>query len=924
MMLMTSKSQIIEDEPQINNISEDLTFKRRELIENFATSKKVSILQGALSETSILEYELFKTSEFIESYTRVIDEYFQNVFATSSIARQITVSGYPFALIALGGYGRAEQCVHSDVDILILFEKKLPTNTESLVKEIIYPLWDAKLETGYAVRTIKECLTMAWEEFDILTTMLDARFICGASHIYSMLMEKFRTRLSKKYIQISLNRLIEQSHKRYIDYGDSTYLLEPNLKSGHGGLRDYHTILWYARIVADIKCRRDLERYGFLSHDEFNTLENSLLFIWNIRNMLHYISGRKCDQLHFEHQVELAKLSGFNDKNGHKAVETFMGELHSKMDFIKQINIMLTEDIQLSKRARLFTSIKRSTNYKGVVIRERRLEFDTVEMIPHQPELLLKIFVESGRLKKPLSIEARRIVGEFAYLIDDNFRQNNQNVEAFEQILYSSLWEFNVLNVMLTTGLLAKFVPEFSFIFNKIQYNQYHLFPVDKHSIRCVQVINSFREGNNDSTLSNTLYADIYKELRNRKTLMMAALLHDIGKADPAEEHSERGAEIARKIVVRFGYSQSDVEEVVFLVRNHLFLIKIATRRDISDEETAVFCASQIEKVSVLKKLYLLTVADSIATGPKAWNGWTEALLRDLFMKVMGVLKNRELATKKAAKAIQKKKEEVLELNQNGYQEITFKHKEDSVTRYTKWDETLLLQELDSMSRRYLLYVSAQEIISHLNLYRQLANRDFLWKVTSDNDSDIRTITICGKDKPGFYSKLAGVFFLNGLNIVGSQAYSFGSNTALDIFKVMPPKDKIFENEKWEKAEKDLQQALNDDAFLERLKDKLPKVISPKYGQIPIPNKVRIDNKTSSFFTVIEVFTFDFPGLLFAITNALYKLDLDVRVAMVATKVDQVVDVFYVKAVDNGKIDDIKRQDEIKSAILEALPLITN
>ncbi|MBF0377892.1 MAG: HD domain-containing protein [Desulfamplus sp.] len=915
----------------MDNDSAELIFKRKELIEQFVNRKEFN---------SIYIQEL----DFIEPYTRIIDEYFQNIFAKSKIAKEMTLKGNPVAIVALGGYGRAEQCVHSDVDILILFEKKLPDNTEALVKEIVYPLWDAKLETGYAVRTIKECLTMAWEEFDILTTMLDARFICGGSHIYSILMEKFRTKLTNRYTHTSLNRLIEQSQKRYTDYGDSTYLLEPNLKSGHGGLRDYHNIVWYARIVSDIKCRRDLEHYGFLSHDEFKTLENSLNFIWTIRNMLHYIAGRKCDQLHFEHQVELARILGYKDNNGHKAVEIFMGELHSKMDFIKQINLMLTEDIQLSKRARIFTALKRATNYKGIVVRERRLEFDPVEMIPHNLDLLLKIFVESGRLKKPLSIEARRVVGEFSYLIDDKFRKEPSNVEAFEEILSYSLWEFNVLNVMLTTGLLAKFIPEFSLIINKIQYNQYHLFPVDKHSIRCVQVINSFRESNtksskldkisgslsqnisssfDESNHQNHLYAEICKELRNRKTLLMAALLHDIGKGDPAEEHSERGSEIARKIVMRSGYSQADIDEVVFLIKNHLFLIKIATRRDISDEETAVFCASKIEKIALLKKLYILTVADSMATGPKAWSGWTEALLRDLFMKVMGVMKDRELATKKAAKTIQRKKEEVLELSSS------IALREDSYSNdSTKLliDEAKLLKELDSMSHRYLLYVSAPEIVSHLNLYRQLQNRDFLWKITSeDNDnSEIRTITICGKDKPGFYSKLAGVFFLNGLNIVGSQAYSFGNNTALDIFKVMPPKDKIFEKEKWQKAEREFQQALNDDSFLERLTDKLPKTIAPKSGHIPMPNEVRIDNETSSFFTVIEVFAYDFPGLLFAITNVLYKLGLDVRVAVVATKIDQVVDVFYVKAIDNGKIDDPKRQEDIKSAILEALPLITN
>ncbi|MBF0199787.1 MAG: HD domain-containing protein [Desulfamplus sp.] len=885
--------------------------------------------------------------DFLESCTMLLDDYFQEVIAGSVAARKMAFSRSPVTLVALGGYGRGEQCVHSDVDLLILFEKKVPASTEELVKEILYPLWDARLETGYAVRTIKECLSMAWEEFDILTTMLDARFICGSSPVFFQLMEKFRNRLSRKYVQTSLNRLIEQSRKRYEDYGDSTYLLEPNLKSGHGGLRDYHTILWYARIISDIKSRRDLERYGFLSHDEFATLEGSLGFIWHIRNILHHITGRKCDQLHFEHQNEVAHRLGFKGRDTHRVVEEFMGDLHSRMDFIKQINIMLTEDIQLSKKARFFTSLQKPTQYEGIVIRERRLDFESMERVPGEPELLLKIFVESGRLQKPISIEARRIVGEFAYLVDDTFRKNPSNVEAFEKILSTSLWEFNVLNVMLSTGLLVRFIPEFGAILNKIQYNQYHLFPVDKHSIRCVQVINSFKGKKIDP--AHEFYATVYREIKGRKLLLMAALLHDIGKGDPEREHSLRGAEITRKIMTRSGYGRAEVEETVSLVRLHLFLIKTATRRDISDEETAIFCAGKIQKIGLLRKLYLLTVADSMATGPKAWNDWSQALLRELFLKTAEIIKNRDVATLKTSRIIEKKREDVMLLADSlmekqlmgkknrgiwgkGADRDAQDHNHGHINGYTHdldgavWNRESLLKILDSLNHRYLLYASPQEIMEHLELYRNLKEKggDFLWIVTSEKGSDIRTVTICGIDRPGFYSKIAGVFFLNGLNILGSQAYSLIDNWALDIFKVMPPKDRLFENEKWEKAERQLHQAIKDDSFLDRLKDRVPAVITTVFGQSDMPNRVQIDNEASSFFTVVEVFTHDFPGLLFVITDNLYRLGLDVRVAMVSTKIDQVVDVFYVRYADNGKIDDPEDGIRIRDSILDALPSVKN
>ncbi|MFH1152534.1 MAG: [protein-PII] uridylyltransferase [Pseudomonadota bacterium] len=837
-----------------------------------------------------------RNPDFIEEFSGCLDDYFHSVFEKSTTAHRLMTSGNPVALVALGGYGRQEQCIHSDVDLLILFEKKIPDTAAELVKELLYPLWDVRLETGYAVRTINDCLCMAWKQFDILTTLLDARFICGSSPIYSQLMEKFRKALSRKYMQKSLSSLVEHGEKLHTAFGDSTYLLEPNLKSGHGGLRDYHTLLWYGRIISDIKQRRELEQYGFVSHDEYQAMKKSLEFIWTIRNMLHYVTGRKCDQLHFEHQIEMAKLMGFREENGHQAVESFMGELHSSMEFIKQINLVVTENVLINKKIIKSLRISRPTNFQGIEIIDRRLNFTSMEMVPRNPELLMRVFVESGRLKIPLSIESRRIVGEFKHLVNARFRKDPANVEDFEKILAYSLWEFNVLNVMHSTGLLEKFIPEFSLIANKIQYNQYHLFPVDKHSIRCVQIVNDLK--------NKPFYAEVYQEIRNRRILLMAALFHDIGKGDPASEHSEKGAQITRTILTRIGYKPGEIEDTEFLVRHHLFLVKTATRRDISDEETAVFCANRIQKVGTLRMLYLLSVADSMATGPKAWNEWTESLLRDLYIKTLSILKTGELSTSKALKTVQQKKDEVLALAIPG------------------WDPTQIQKDLDTMSQRYLLYVPPKEIVEHISLYRKMGDRNYLWKIHQEPNSDIRTVTICGRDKPGFYSKLAGVFFMNNLNIIGSQAYSWGDNIALDIFKVMPPRDRIFESDKWEKAGAELDRALTDDTFLDRLQEKLPRRLTPESGQIPRPNQVRIDNDTSRFFTIIEVFTHDFPGLLFAVTNTLYRQGLDVRMAMVATKVDQVVDVFYVRSVNDEKILQPDRVEAIKRAILQNLPEI--
>ena len=855
-------------------------------------------------ETLIQEFLAGESMDFLKSLTSFLDEYFYTVFEKSISARKMVVSGNPFAIIALGGYGRKEQCIHSDIDLLILFDRSVPPEVETFVQELLYPLWDARFEVGYAVRTIEECIDMSFERFDILTTVLDARFICGASLVYSSFMETFRSRLSGKRLKDTLNYLFEHGEKRLKDFGDSTYLVAPDLKSGFGGLRDYHTLLWYSKIKSNIKFRRDLEYYGFLSNFEYASLEDSLTFIWDIRNRLHHITQRKCDTLHFEYQAEMATLLGYKNKAGQPDVERFLGELHGKMEFLKQLNQITFEDILSSRKIKKESANPKPTKTEGLVIKNRRLYFANTVAILQKPDLLLKIFLESGQTKIPLSIESMRVVSEFCHLVTDEMRTDPHCVKLFKRILTLSYWEFNVLNVMLSTGILERFVPEFSAIVNKIQYNHYHLFPVDKHSIRCVQVINSFKESG--ATKMKSLYAGVFKDIRNKNVLLVAALLHDIGKSDPAKEHSKRGVKIAGPILDRLGFNPTERADALFLIQHHLLLAKTATRRDIFDEETAVSTANTICKIRLLRMLFLLTVADSKATGPKAWNDWTENLIKDLFLKTMGILKTGELASKKTQRLIDKKKQDVLTLLREN------------------WREESVSNRLNGMSQRYLLYVPAQNIVDHINLYRNLKDREFIWQITKGNNSEIRTVSICGKDKPGFFSKIAGIFFLNHIDIVASQAYSLGDSHILDIFKVMPPKDLIFEREKWEKAEKDLTQALEDDHFLDKALGKIPDTLAISSGTPPETSKVRIDNQTSSFFTIIEVLTYDFPGLLFSITNALYRNGLNVNVAMVGGKVDQVIDIFYVRDINGDqKIESDDTLEQIKTSILNTLPHIS-
>ena len=512
----------------------------------------------------------------------------------------------------------------------------------------------------------------------------------------------------------------------------------------------------------------------------------------------------------------------------------------------------------------------------------------------------MTIFEESVALKIPLGVEARRLVKDFLYLVDKDFRRSEGVVKAFERILVASNPEFNVLSVMLNTGLLAQLIPGFKGIINRIQFDAYHIFPVGRHCLRVVQTIKRF--GTDEDTSGYPFCGDLYKKLRKRKILLWAALLHDIGKGIPSGGHSLRGSAMVKDLLAARGQSPVDVERICFLVKEHLLLMKTATRRDIQDEETAISCARIVKDAEVLKMLYLLSVADAISTGPKAWNDWTATLLRDLFVKVLNIIENGELATREAVEILEVKEKLLLGAARTP----------GVVKAYASLFQV--------MSPRYQLTIDVEDMMDHVRLYETLNTADFVWKIVADSVSNTRRVIVCARDRPGLFSSIAGVFTLNKIDILAVQVFTWRNNIALDIFEVKAPPDLIFEDRKWAKIRLDLQAVLSDSLDLAgRLKNRLSVALSQK-SIFSRPGKVVVDNETSSFYTIIEVHAHDFPGFLYQVTDALLRCRLDVWVAKIATHVDQVVDVFYVRDFDGRKVDGSAQIEAIKLEILQVLP----
>ncbi len=861
--------------PQIS-----LDTHRRKLIDQFTRGKAASLLQD---------------------HSALIDRYFRESFEISAAGRHLLGNRTPWAMIAQGGYGRQEQCLHSDIDLLILFEKKVPKEAGDLIREMVYPLWDMGFDVGYAIRSISECIALARNDIEVLTPLLDARLVCGMSPLYSILLERVRSKLlSARQTEKLVHQLLQGVMARHHHFGDSSYLLEPNLKEGQGGLRDYHTLLWLSNIKYGIKSARDLEHQGLLAPDEHQALMKSVEFVWQVRNHLHHLTGRKCDQLHFEHQVTLPPAIGIRPHNGQSAVERFLCRLHENMETIKQLFMLYI--FEQGHRRKFLPKTRKAAppQVEGLSIDKDMLSFASAEAIVSNPVLLVRIFEESGRLKIPLSAAGRRLVREFSHLGGQSVLADRLAVRAFERCLTLTTYDFNVLDDMLSTGFLARCIPEFKDITHRIQYDEYHLYPVDRHSLRTVQTIKTF--GTDEDISRDPLCGDFYNELKNRKLLLWAALLHDIGKGRPGSDHAGRGAGMTRDILQRFGYEPGQIDTVAFLVKEHLFLIKTATRRDINEEATALMCARRIKDENRLKMLYLLTVADSLSTGPKAWSSWTLALLRDLTLKTLNILRKGELASPKVLEGIEAKKAALIRLAPNR-----------DLRRHTA-------ALLSAMPPRYMLNVAPEDIRAHMTLFDSLKDERFVWQVETGNVATNRTVTVCAKDMPGLFSKMAGALTLSGFDILDARIFTWQNHTALDIFEVAAPVDRDREQGRWDKAARTLKAALSGEIDLgleihRRIDAYRPAKAQPKTR----PHQVVVNNSDSDFLTILEVHTYDFPGLLFLITDALFRCRMDVWVAKIATKADQVVDVFYIRDVDGQKVDTTEQVDHLKTSILGVL-----
>ena len=805
-------------------------------------------------------------------------------------------------LVATGGYGRGELNPYSDIDIMFLHNGKDSRRVEDIAQKILYFLWDMRLDVGYSVRTVDDCVEMANSDMTVKTALLDTRFICGNRTLFKDLQDTVLTQIMTKGSDAFIRQKVSELESRREKYGSSVYLLEPNIKEGDGGLRDLQTALWIAKVRFKVAKPRELMLKGILTEQELETYAGLLSYLWRVRNELHYLAGRRNDQLTFSDQSKVAAFLGYHDRGDQLGVEDFLRDYYLHATRVEQFwSLMMSKCLYREDASRkILGYLVRRPIGDGFYVIKGELTLPDENAFIENPLLLMKVFEYAQKHDAEISMRLQNLVRGNLQLVNDKFRRNREVNQSFFSLLRSRKNVGSTLKKMNYLGFLIRFIPEFERIYCKAQHDLYHIYTVDVHSLFAVEEIVRLTKGEHCEILP--LLTRLAGEIAKPELLLLAILLHDIGKGEGGN-HSEKGAEMMPTIARRLGLTKEDSERLEFLVRNHLLFAHIAQRRDLHDEKMIIQFAQQMGTSETLKMLYLLTYADLKAVGPDIWTAWKAMLMEELYEKSFAVLERGDFKYEVGSDRVKKVRKKVLELLADEY------------------PAALVKEELKALSVRNLLANPADVIANEVRMLLALADSPFLSKVHHAADGSYSNVTICTLDVPGLFSMITGVMAANGMNILGAQIHTSSNGKVLDVLQVNSPQGFIFTDPaRWERMEKDLLQVIQGKIQVRTLVEKRrpPNVLIEKVKP-RFPTVIEFDNEVSGDYTVIDIYTHDKVGLLYWITSTLTTLGLYIGVAKISTKVDQVADVFYVKDIFGHKLTSPEKLTEIKQRLFTAI-----
>ncbi len=805
------------------------------------------------------------------------------------------------AVLAVGGYGRAEMAPASDVDLLFLTPYKITPWAESVVESMLYMLWDLKLKIGHSIRTLDDCLRLGADDMTIRTSLVEHRLVTGHAPLAHELGDRLWSELFARTIPEFIEAKLEERAQRHQRQGGQRYVLEPNVKEGKGGLRDLQTLYWIAKYIHRVDRAVELVDLGVFSRDEHLAFWQAEDFLWAVRCHLHLIAGRSVDVLSFDMQVEVARRMGYADTPARRGVEYFMQDYFRHATHVGDLTrVFLTELEARHVRSapilgRLFR--RRRKLRPGFVDRHGRLAIQDDAAFLADPLNILRLFEEALRTGILIHPDAMRIVAANLHVIDDRVRSDPEAVRIFLDLLIKHGNPERGLRRMNELGVLAAFIPEFEPVVAMMQFNLYHHFTVDEHSIQCVAALAEIERGEHPDDLP--LSSEIMAKGINRRVLYLATLLHDIGKGR-REDHSILGARIARRVVTRFGLTPEEVETVEWLVRNHLLMSDVAQKRDISDPRTVRDFAKAVKTRKRLDLLLVLTVCDIRGVGPGVWNNWKAVLLRQLYQQTALAL-------------------------EGGMEELNRDRRQNEAKRSLRhlltargWEPKDIRAEIARHYDNYWPGLPTETQGVFAELLRGLEADEIRIDLRADPDRDATRAAFVLSDHPGIFSRLCGALTLSGANVVDARTYTTRDGYATAVFWVQDSEGHPFAEDRLPRLRQTILRTLKGEivpsaAFASRDKPK------KRNREFRFPTHVTFDNEGSDIYTIIEVDTRDRPGLLYDLTRTLAANHIQIVSAVIATFGAQVVDSFYVKDMFGLKLHSASKRESLEKKLRQAI-----
>jgi [protein-PII] uridylyltransferase len=807
-------------------------------------------------------------------------------------------SGERLAIVAVGGYGRGELAPHSDIDLLFLVPYKRTPHTEQVVEYLLYLLWDLGLKIGHATRSVEECLRQAKSDLTIRTGLLEARYLWGEQTLFSELKRRFDSEVVRGTAAPFVEAKLAERDARHQRVGDSRYQLEPNIKEGKGGLRDLHTLFWIAKYIYRTDDVGKLVELGILSADESQRFDHAQKLLWTVRCHLHYLAGRAEERLTFDLQTEIGRRMGYADDAGSRGVERFMKDYFLVAKDVGDLTRIFCAILEADqKRKRRLPWVRWGVGRRllgGFVLDGERLTIPGEDFFTKDPVALLRLFQVAQEHGLDIHPRALRAATQSLTLVDERLRADPEANRLFLEILTSRKDPETALRRMNEAGVFGRFIPDFGRVVAQMQYDMYHHYTVDEHTLFAIGILHKIENGllKKEHPLATEAAATIV----SRRALYLAVLLHDIAKGRGGD-HSEIGEQIAIELGPRLGLSGEETETVAWLVRWHLLMSGTAFKLDIGDPQTLSDFVERVQSPERLKLLLILTVADIRAVGPNVWNGWKAALLRELYQRAIEVMAGG----------------------------LTIEGRDSRVAAAQAAAQRLLPdfseEEFATFAGRgypfYWLSFDAETHARHARLMREAeaSGAPLTVEKRVDPHRAVTEVTLYTADHPGLFSRIAGALAVSGANIVDARIMTMSNGMALDTFWVQDLAGRPFDRpDKLARLAVTFENVLTGDLKPHRELARPPAFPSRTQVFTVMP-RVLVDNRASQSHTVIEVNGRDRPGLLYEVTRELTRLNLQISSAKISTYGEKVVDVFYVKNLFGHKVEQPAKLSDIRQTL---------